>query len=110
MNAIGKMSVAFNSLNEKGIIAGWFGGCCQSCAWAEIEEIDHINFIGAAFATEQDAANLLKEGLCFISYDAFDENEESAIKVAGLTIEALQNAGFEVIWSGDITERLKVIV
>ena len=97
-----RMTKAFRELRKLNIIAKQNFLCCQSCGVSAIsEEMEKKQMRGYAFYHRQDNDNLLKEGSVYISY--------SDVEIGRLVCDKLQTAGLNIMWDGNIQNRIQVI-
>lgn len=105
-----KLDNAFRTLKAIGIIARHNFMDCQSCGYAAMElEIDNYGepVRGVTFYHEQDTEHAIDDGILYLSHSG---NQNNDLNVAQDIVEVLKQNGLEVEWSGDLSQRIQVLV
>lgn len=109
-----RLDRAFEALNAGGIVARHDFTCCQTCGFAEIgaEIADAaaagIDVTGFTFYHHQDTDSATEGGGLFLSYGHVDGGETHSVAVGRVIVNALEAAGLQTSWSGEIGQRIFV--
>jgi hypothetical protein len=91
------LTIAFKALRRKGYFAKQNFLCCQSCGWAEINELGYDD--KAVFYHVQDYHDY-KDGQDFFLAWRGDGNE---------IVKTLNKYGVQTLWNGEDNKRIKVL-
>lgn len=106
-----RLDEAFAELDRHGIVARQNFTCCQSCGHAEIwEAIDDTEqfrtVLGYVFYHQQDTDSAVEGDYLYLAYGAVDGKSPSSMRVGHEVVAALQRAGLDVVWNGDLSKRI----
>ncbi len=113
-----RLELAFEMLEDEGIVARQNFTCCGTCGAAEIgTEIDDFEAIGRkasgyVFFHQQDTESAVESGSLYISYGAADSEtgDEASVAIGRKLHDTLQSVGLKPIWDGKINHRVGVAV
>lgn len=109
-----RLDAAFQSLEEKGIIARQDFSCCGNCGSYEIwDEVDAVAkaggpTVGYTFFHQQDTESAADGYGLFLAYGSCEKGKEAALDVADSIIAEMEAHGLTTKWSGKLTERIFV--
>jgi len=110
-----RLEVAFDKLNEKGVIAihnaGWDKSeGFQNCLEAYREAGSPQELFGICYYTSQDIESAIEGAGIYIGYSSTrpEDEETDAVKAAELIVSEFQSIGLQVEWGGDASSRIKV--
>lgn len=106
-----KLNAAFAALEAEGIVARQNFACCQTCGHAEIwDEIYKTprDVDGYTFYHMQDTEVARSDGELFLAYGSVEQTDEAAVEIGWRVVDALRKAGLNVMWSGDVRQRICV--
>lgn len=93
-----QLTKAFKELEQNDYFAKRKIACCQSCGVHVVPDEHTCSYV---FTHDQDEADLKKTGICYLAWQAPDDNPKEIIK-------ALKAQGIKVIWNKKPTIRIKI--
>lgn len=117
-----RLSCAFNNLHLDGIIAIHNAGYTQSDCFGSVEkvmkQVDESKIKGYCFYSEQDIEGLIPKYSCteinqtkeklLIGFGTFEKSNSLKKEIANAIVAKLNQYGFNVIWNGDVNEKIEV--
>ncbi len=110
-----KLIVAFETLEQNGIVYNAGSGYTEDDAIADLSEKlhkfkpeDRKKVWGYCLYHEQDAARALKDKLLMLSFGALDDKPATIVKVGEAVSVALRDQGFSVAWNGSVHTRIEI--
>lgn len=101
-----RLDLAFDKLEDSGIVARQNFTCCRTCGHAEIgEEIEAAIARGAAvrgyaFYHRQDTERAAEGGGLHLAYGALTPGEDALLAIAREIVAALKSCGLNAEWNG----------
>ncbi len=112
-----RLRVAFDKLEDQGIVARENFTCCGTCGRSEIgDETDDLKarfgkVRGYVFFHQQDTESAVAGRGLFFNYGAFDApNEAAEVAIGQALADALQSAGLSVEWNGQLDTRVATLL
>jgi hypothetical protein len=109
-----RLDVAFEELNERGILARHHWWCCQTCGHGAMPDERAAVLAaggvarGYAFYHVQDTeAAVDGAGVC-LAYGAFEDGDAPTLAIAHEVVDVLQKHGLTVRWDGSVKRRITV--
>jgi hypothetical protein len=107
-----RLDLAFDKLDDSGIVARQNFTCCQNCGHAEIgEEIDEaagrgVEVRGYTFYHQQDTDAAVAGDGVYLAYGTVGHDD--TLKVAREIVAAIESCGLKTEWNGSIDKRILV--
>ncbi|MEZ5998963.1 MAG: hypothetical protein R3B98_09745 [Hyphomonas sp.] len=113
-----RLELAFDMLEDDGIVARQHFTCCGTCGASEIgAEIDDFEDLGRAakgyaFFHQQDTESAVESGSLYISYGAAnpEASNEDCVAIGQQLFDALTKVGLKPIWDGKINHRVGLAI
>ena len=97
----------FMDLISKGIACKQNFWCCQTCGSSAMSDYeDNPNFDGYCFYHNQDYDGLKKQGVTYLSYGSFRDN--NMIDIGKKIVKAFRKEGIKVTWNGKAESRILI--
>lgn len=110
-----RLELAFDMLEDKGIVARQNFTCCGTCGAAEIGaeiedyEANYRPARGYVFFHQQDTENVVETGNLYVSYGAANNGTDAVFLQIGQEIfETLKSVGLKVHWDGQLEHRIGI--
>ncbi|MDQ8205780.1 hypothetical protein [Pelagicoccus sp. SDUM812003] len=108
-----RLDLAFQQLEELGIVCRQNFSCCGTCGsgeiWDEIEAQEKKKKVrGYIFYHMQDTESAVEGGGLYLNYGSTEEGEEPALSVARTVVETIEKNGLKTNWDGTWGMRIGV--
>lgn len=112
---VDRLELAFDMLEDKGIISRQNFTCCATCGASEIAtEIEDFEAYGRpargyAFFHQQDTESVVDTGHLYLSFGAANgETDAEFVEIGQEVFEALNAVGLKVRWDGKLEHRIGI--